>query len=148
MTTMQTFAPTEKDIETARKVRSRLAEKRHVLIEITISGESLPLSEGFAEAIYKALAEVAKGRRLAIVPDEDEVSPNEAARILNVSRPFLIGLLDKGEIPFRKVGSSHRRIPLADLLAYKEKTRARSRKLLADLTTEAQESGLDYQGDE
>ena len=65
----------------------------------------------------------------------------EAADILNVSRPYLIKLLESGEIPFRKVGT-HRRIQMEDLMAFKKSSDERSRKAMNDLVALSEELGL------
>jgi excisionase family DNA binding protein len=61
---------------------------------------------------------LAQGRGVQILPKEVELSTQQAAAMLNVSRPYLIGLLEADAIPFRKVGR-HRRIRLEDLMDYK-----------------------------
>lgn len=63
---------------------------------------------------------LAQGRGVQIVPKEAEFSTQQAANVLNVSRPYLIGLLESGRIPFRKVGR-HRRIKFEDLMDFKRK---------------------------
>jgi len=69
------------------------------------------------------LKQIALGNAVSIAPLRKELTTYEAAEILNVSRPFVIGLLEKGKIPFRRVGT-HRRIPLSALLECKRKTDA------------------------
>lgn len=66
--------------------------------------------------------------------------------MLNVSRPFLIKLLEKGDIDYRKVGT-HRRIRLEDLLVYRDQRDAERRRLLGEIASESQELGL-YDEDE
>ena len=93
------------------------------------------------ELLLEILKQMAAGNLVTIVPLRKELTTYEAADILNVSRPFVIGLLEKGEIPFRKVGA-HRRIPLSALLEYKRKTDAIRDEALDVLATQAQELKL------
>ncbi len=70
-----------------------------------------------------------------------ELSPQEAADLLNVSRPYLLKVLDAGELPHHGAGDN-RRVWLDDLQAYKRHDLARRRNMVAELTAEAQEMGL------
>jgi excisionase family DNA binding protein len=80
---------------------------------------------------------LAQGHGVAIIPKEAELSTQQAADTLNVSRPYLIGLLESGRIPFRKVGR-HRRIRLEDLLDYQRQDDL-SRRVAADKLAELSE---------
>ena len=77
----------------------------------------LPPSLGFL--LLDLFAHVARGQMVTFVPYGAELTTQEAADVLNVSRPFLIKLLEQEKIPFHKVGS-HRRISMTDVLKYKE----------------------------
>ena len=107
-------------------------------------GEDVSLPEGFSRVIAEALAEVAAGRRVHLASDDEELTTQEAADFLGVSRPYLIGLLEEGEIPFHKVGT-HRRVLFGDALAYRREMRASQEEAFAALTRQAQELGMGYE---
>ena len=84
---------------------------------------------------------LAQGRGVQIFPKEVELSTQQAAAMLNVSRPYLIGLLEADEIPFRKVGR-HRRIRLEDLMDYKRQDDLKRRVAADKLAELTEELGL------
>ena len=89
------------------------------------------------------LAELANGNAVTVAPVHAELTSQQAADLLNVSRPFLIKLLDEERIPHRKVGK-HRRIRMEDVMAYKTSIDAERESVLDQLTAEAQEHGMGY----
>lgn len=110
----------------------RLSDKKNV----TIPTKVLPL---LAQILYHW----AKDEQVKITPIKLELTTSEAADILNVSRPYLVQLLESGEIPFRKVGV-RRRILSQDLMAYKEKIDSQRKQTLKELTVEAQYFNMGY----
>jgi excisionase family DNA binding protein len=104
---------------------------------------SVVVPRGAFELLLEILGQMANGSAVTIVPVNAEFSTQRAAQFLNVSRPYLIGLLESGKIEYRKVGT-HRRIRFADLVKYQQEDYARRRGALDRLTAEAQEFGLGY----
>ncbi|MDJ0590747.1 MAG: helix-turn-helix domain-containing protein [Pleurocapsa sp. MO_226.B13] len=90
------------------------------------------------------LSQMAQGNAVSIVPIHSELTTQEAADLLNVSRPFLIKLIESQEIPCRKVGR-HRRIRFAHLMEYKQKTDNQRNQALDELAAQAQELNMGYE---
>lgn len=144
-------APTRRDQKLAKenlKVLERVAKKHKAKskpIEIEITGEKtnikIPSSAlAFLNTIFEHMA---KGKAISIIPSETEVSTQQAAEMLNVSRPHIVKLLERGEILFSKVGT-HRRIKLKDLEHYREKSARERKKHLAELAKQAQKLDMGY----
>src|SRR5690606_29254796 len=98
---------------------------------------------GAARLLVKILEDMASGRAVTIAPRNAELTTQQAADFLNVSRPFLIRLLEEKKIPYRKVGT-HRRVRFEDVARYKEGIEADGGKVRDALVAEAQELGMGY----
>lgn len=105
-------------------------------VEVTLPAEAVHL-------LVRILSHMANGDAVTIMPVAAELTTQKAAELVGVSRPYLIRLLEDGTIPFRKVGT-HRRVRVADLVAYKQEDDAQRKATLDELTAEAQELGLGY----
>lgn len=139
-------------IEASRQLSAALASKRtlkrgkngtRVTLHLTDLADGIPVPESAVEMLQQILIEIAKGNPVSIIPGSAELTTQQAADMLNVSRPYLIELLEKNAIPHRKVGT-HRRIRFEDLKAYKDQIDADRQKVLAELTAQAQELGMGY----
>jgi excisionase family DNA binding protein len=105
------------------------------------SEETVGLPAAAVRVLVRVLEEMAQGNAINIVPVHAELTTQEAADMLNISRPSLIQLLDEGRIEFRKVGT-HRRVRFESLLAYKRKADSDRRAALAELAAYDRELGL------
>jgi excisionase family DNA binding protein len=91
--------------------------------------------------LVRILEEMALGNAVSLIPVHAELTTQEAADMLNVSRPSLIQLLDEGKMAYRKVGT-HRRIRFESLMSCKRRTDAERRAALAELVAYDQEVGI------
>lgn len=132
--------PSAKEAEVAerssRALERLLAPMVHGLV-VDVGGETLVLPKAVVSLLHKVLAEMAAGNAVSIVPVHAELTTQEAANFLNVSRPYLIQLLESNVISFSKVGT-HRRVKLQDLQAYKARLDTAREVVLAQLVAEGQ----------
>ncbi|NBC03768.1 MAG: excisionase family DNA-binding protein [Bacteroidetes bacterium] len=143
--------PTRKEQKAAKEskdILERISGKQKSsseTIEIGIAGEAEPVKIPVSafRFLNTIIEHMAQGKAITVNPVDAEITTQEAADLLNVSRPFIVKLLEEGEIPFHKVGS-HRRIKLKDFLAYKSQYKKDQREALDELTKISQELGLDY----
>jgi excisionase family DNA binding protein len=119
-----------------RKIGIQVFEEDHPGETVPVPGSALPL-------IYGILNEMAEGNTVTVMNATSELTTQQAADLLNVSRPHLIDLLESGRIPFHRVGT-HRRVRLQDALAYRQAVRERRLKALQELAEQAQELDMGY----
>lgn len=112
-------------------------------IEGEESSEDVPLPASFLTAFARALAAVAEGQAVQLTAANEELTTSEASRLLGVSRPHLVKLLEEGKMPFRKVGS-HRRVQRNDVLAYRQHMQQEAEEAFDALTRQAQELSMGY----
>lgn len=140
------LVPTPAETEESRQILDAVCGTRVVELAIRIKDRSgasktLALPARVGHFVLETLSEVASGNAVRLLQIRRELTTHEAAELLNVSRTFLIGLLEKGVMPFRLVGS-HRRIALVDLLAYMAKANVQRKQALDAIAAEAQELKL------
>ena len=151
MTTTALKIPSPKDAEQAqaavRALSGLLQRKSPRTIRVQPGGAKQQITVTVPMAAFELfldiLAQMANSNAVSIVPVPAELTTQQAADLLNVSRPFLVGLLDDGKIAHRVVGT-HRRVMVADLLAYKERDSAHRKEVADELAAEAQKHGLGY----
>ena len=141
-------APTANEMKLAAESVSRLARvaknrRQSVRVQIESDQEAIAIPMSAFRLFANILAEMAKGNAVTLIPIHAELTTQQAADLLNVSRPHLVSLIENGTLPARKVGT-HRRVPFRDLMEYKHKTKALRLKALEELSALDQELGLGY----
>lgn len=117
-------------------------------VEFDISAKSgdkthVTLPTSALKLLAEMLTEMGNGNMITLTPIHAELTTQEAAQILNVSRPFLVSLLESGKIPFSKVGT-HRRVRYQDLMDYKQSNESERSDALDKLTQLSQELNMGY----
>ena len=127
-------------LDHSRAQRIALADENGIV------GKNAPVLELPPQALRffaEILGLMSQGRPISLVPQKHELTTQEAAAFLNVSRPFLVKQLETGKLAHRKVGR-HRRVEFEKLLEFKQSMHRDTEQALQDLATQAQELGLGY----
>ncbi len=117
-----------------------------MVLQLVQVGKSLPpiiIPSSLLHLLADILAQMAEGHAVSLVPFQNELTTQEAAGLLNVSRPYLVQLLEAGKIPYRKV-CTRRKVLAKDILYYKTGIEQARLKVLAGLSDQAQELGIGY----
>jgi excisionase family DNA binding protein len=133
--------PSEQDeLVELREQLARIAARRARPLARLVGpdGDEVEIPASAFAALRAVVRDMAQGLTITLIPHDKELTTKEAADILNVSRPFLVKLLDRGEIPYHRVGT-HRRLNVEDVLAYRELRAARRREQLRTLTELSQQ---------
>jgi excisionase family DNA binding protein len=145
MTTRHVIAPpTAKDSKLAKASSETLAHlAQRKIFTVAVNGKEIRLPGVTLHVLKTLLSTLAKGDAVALTPIHRELTTQEAADLLGVSRPFLVKQLDAGKLPSHKVGT-HRRLLYRDLMLYRQRMRKKSFRALDKLTAEGQELGMGY----
>jgi excisionase family DNA binding protein len=139
---LEGVTPSLDDVEVAKAAMASLPRLLHGGERVGLRGgderEVVELPSAAVALIGRVLAALAAGHAVAVIPIHAELTTQEAADLLGVSRPFLVKELERGAIPYRKVGS-HRRVRYGDLAAYKRRAVEEGRRTLAELARQGQE---------
>jgi excisionase family DNA binding protein len=130
--------------ETSRLLASRLKKGAPMQLRIVdddTSPATVKLPAPAVGLLLRILEEMARGNAVTIVPVHAELTTQEAADMLNISRPSLIQLLEEGKIEYRRVGT-HRRVRFDGLLQYKRREDDARRTTLEELAAYDQELGI------
>jgi excisionase family DNA binding protein len=143
----EVVTPTKADAALAKELGEKLAAHQGSELRLELktgnASEELVLPPPALRLLLRALTEMGQGNAVTLTPVRAELTTQQAADLLNVSRPHLVKLLDEGSIPSRKVGT-HRRVQLEDLLAYKREFQALRQAALSELAALSQDLGLGY----
>lgn len=138
------IVPNETDSQLAETASRELARASMESIKVQLDdGKELVLPKAVTPLLIHLLTEMGQGNAVTLIPVHAELTTQEAANLLNVSRPHLIRLLEKGDIPFHKAGT-HRRVKFVELEAYRERFEQQRRATMDELAQEAQELGMGY----
>ncbi len=134
-------------LESSRRLGAHKTGKRSTvriqLVDGGKPGDEVSVPASALKMFVHLLAEMGQGKAVTLIPTHAELTTQQAADLLNVSRPYVVKLLDAGKIPCRTVGK-YRRVRLDDLMAFKRKDDEARAKILDQLAAEAQELGLGY----
>lgn len=120
---------------------TRLESRQFALVNAENPAHSVELPVSALKMLVEILGELANGNAVQVVPVHAELTTQEAANLLKVSRPHLVKLLEQGRIPFHKTGR-HRRIRFADLMAFKQQRDAESASAMDELARLSQDLAI------
>jgi excisionase family DNA binding protein len=138
--------PSSDDVELAVQASRHLSRARHEGAELRVQmegGEEIRLPKAVSELLYHLLTEMAKGNAVTLFPIHAELTTQEAADYLHVSRPYLVRLLEQGKIRFHMVGT-HRRVRFSDLETFRKAAEDERKIVMDELAAQAQELGMGY----
>ena len=140
----ETVLPSEQDAELAATASRALARAAKDSLSVRLeNGDELLLPKAATRLLSHLLMEMGQGNAVTVIPIHAELTTQQAADFLNVSRPFLVALLKDEKIPHHKVGT-HRRVRFTDLFAYREGVEKDRRTAMEALARQAQDEDMGY----
>ena len=118
----------------------RLVKRGNATLTSPDGLHQLELPDPLYRLLLRIIGDVAEGRPITYVPSTQDLTTQQAADLLGMSRQFLVGLLDKGELPYHRVGT-HRRLMLKDVMAFRKRRDQSRHEALNQMAKEALESG-------
>ena len=132
--------PATEDRELLTALKAALAGHEHV--SIATPGGSVPLPESVRTLLADAVAALEQGQAVTVEPLRTVLTTQEAADVLGITRPTLVRLLESGKVPFTTPGR-HRRVQLADVLAFQQRERVRRGRVLDQMAREQSPDAAD-----
>ena len=129
------------EAESIKELERVLSVKDFQAKLVGANGEKINIPEPIYQVLLQVVHAMASGKAISIIPQQQELTTQQAAEYLNVSRPYLIKLLEQGDIHHIKVGS-HRRVRFDDLMKYKQQRDTKRREGLKELTQFLQDEGF------
>lgn len=119
----------------------RASKYKENLPKLVYGDEEIEIPLSVFRILRQVVYHMIHGRAISIVPVGKELTTQQAADILNISRPYMVSLLEEGKIPFTKVGT-HRRITFNELMKYKNRRDRERKRGLAEITHISEDAGL------
>ncbi len=138
---VESVMPPEQEAQSIKELERILTIKGSQAKLVGANGEQITIPESIYQVLRQVVHAMALGQAISIVPQEREFTTQQAADFLNVSRPYLIKLLEQDAIPYVTVGT-HRRVRFEDLMSYKQRRDMKRDQLLTELTQMSQEAGF------